>query len=318
MPGANFHALMLGPQRFSPTVGDINRALEARGRVAIVTAGWQEREAEDEELRAALELPALNLRLHARAEQVFAAHPELFAAYRQRQDSLRQLQHLYRRRLRHAMDAVRELFALLPRPPLEMPVPRLQQEVSSALLAVRQLDERHMKQVAEIWQGHTEALEGQVFGELVAHRGQLLEEVEGCEVVAIAGGHVASLLNRLRIFGLANSFRGRHLLCWSAGAMVLSERIVLFHDCPPQGRGDAEILGAGLGLLPGVLALPHAGRRLLLDDPTRVGRFAQRFAPYRCVALDPGSEVRFTDTGEGQWAFTDLQAACLQEDGICN
>jgi len=318
MPGANFHALMLGPQRFSPTVGDIVRGLEARGPVAIVTAGWQEREAEDEELRAALLLPAINLRLHARAEQVFAAHPGLFAAHRRRQDTLRQLQHLYRRRLRHAMDSVRELCALLPRPPLEMSVQRLQQEITAALLVVRQLDERHAQQVTQVWRDHTQALEGQVFGELVVQRGELLEEVERSEVVAIAGGHVASLLNRLRIFGLGEGLRGRHLLCWSAGAMVLSERIVLFHDCPPQGRGDAEVFGPGLGLLPGVLALPHAGRRLLLDDPTRVGRFAQRFAPLQCVALDPGSEVRFTDTGEGPWAIADLQAAILQEDGICN
>lgn len=46
------------------------------------------------------------------------------------------------------------------------------------------------------------------------------------------------------------------IMAWSAGAMVVSERIVLFHDSPPQGRGNAEMLGPGLGLFPRLPSSP--------------------------------------------------------------
>jgi peptidase E len=111
--------------------------------------------------------------------------------------------------------------------------------------------------------------------------------------VLVAGGHVAVLLNRLRLFGFAELARGKPIIAWSAGAMALSDRVVLFHDRPPQGAAHAEILEGGLGLIPGVVALPHAHRRLALEDPERVREFAQRFAPARCLTLEHGSLVRW-------------------------
>ena len=73
--------------------------------------------------------------------------------------------------------------------------------------------------------------------------------------------------------------------------MALSERVVVFHDSPPHGAGDAEVLEAGLGLHRGVVALPHASKRLHLHDRLRVGLFARRFAPAACVALDPLTRI---------------------------
>jgi hypothetical protein len=108
---------------------------------------------------------------------------------------------------------------------------------------------------------------------------------------AVAGGHVAVLLNRLRLFGLAELVGERPVFAWSGGAMVLGERLVLFHDDPPQGAGHAEVLEAGLGLYQGLLPLPHARRRLKLDEPLRVALFARRFADLTCVALDDGATL---------------------------
>lgn len=51
------------------------------------------------------------------------------------------------------------------------------------------------------------------------------------------------------------------------------------------------MLDAGLGLARGVVALPHARRRLKLDDALRVRLIAQRFAPARAFALDEGARV---------------------------
>jgi hypothetical protein len=73
--------------------------------------------------------------------------------------------------------------------------------------------------------------------------------------------------------------------------MAVSERIVLFHDSPPQGPGDAEVLDWGMGLCAGVVPLPHASRRLRLDDPLRVALLSRRFSPAHCIPLDAGSRI---------------------------
>ena len=54
------------------------------------------------------------------------------------------------------------------------------------------------------------------------------------------------------------------------------------------GAGGDEVYDEGLGLVPGAVLLPHARRRLRIDDPVRMGVLARRFAPARCVVLDDG------------------------------
>ena len=44
--------------------------------------------------------------------------------------------------------------------------------------------------------------------------------------------------------------------------------------------------------------LPHARRRLKLDDPLLVGLFARRFGDLACVAMDDGAILRWV---EGRW-----------------
>ena len=66
---------LLGPQRLRPTLAAAIERLGVGGRVAAITAGWQEREAEVEEMRAHLGLPLVDLMLHRRCEQAFAEDP---------------------------------------------------------------------------------------------------------------------------------------------------------------------------------------------------------------------------------------------------
>ena len=73
---------LLGPQRFTPTLGEAVARAGISGRLASVTAGWQEREAEDLELHEHLGERTLNLMLYARSEDAFERDPELAAAYR--------------------------------------------------------------------------------------------------------------------------------------------------------------------------------------------------------------------------------------------
>src|SRR5436190_5186292 len=101
--------VLLGPQRFEPTLASVVQDLGIREDLATVTAGWQEREDEDAELRDHLGARAMNLMLHRRGEQVFEEDRALAAAHGLRQERLRQLQIVYRARLVHMEEAARDL-----------------------------------------------------------------------------------------------------------------------------------------------------------------------------------------------------------------
>ncbi len=283
--------VLLGPQRNAITVtGELDR-LGLRGKIAAITAGWQERESEDNELQDAIGHRAVNLRLHERVEAVFQADPELFQAHRARQDRVRQLQELYRLRLHKALEAARELadFAA--------PSDLVEPEYAAAVEAVRTLDEHHLKRIRQIhsefearWHLHRRPA-------LMRHRAEVAALIEDCEIVAIAGGHVGSLLTRIRLLDVPAHLPRRFVMAWSAGAMVCTDRVVLFHDRPPEGPGHAEVFDVGMGLIADVVALPHATRRLELQDRARMSLFARRFSPSVCVALDPRCRLGFGPRG---------------------
>ena len=78
--------------------------------------------------------------------------------------------------------------------------------------------------------------------------------------------------------------------------MALTTRVLLFHDRPPQGAGNAEIFEHGLDLVPDAVFLPHAATRLAIDDrrahgPCSPGGCARR----RCYTLDDGDWLLFRD-----------------------
>lgn len=277
--------VLLGPQRFARSLGEAVREAGIAGRLAAITAGWQERESEDEELSAHLGGRTVNLAIYARGEEVFAADPELFELHRERQDRLRRLQEVYRLRLSFAKEALRQLFAR------EGERELLEPERRDALEALRDLDEHHLRRVRQVRREFHERAR-------VADRPAWRRQVERlerllarCEAVAIAGGHVAVLLNRLRLFGCERLLRERPIFAWSAGAMALCDRVVLFHDSPPQGAGNSEVLEEGLGFCLNLVPLPHARRRLDLHDPLRMALLARRFAPAAVVVFEDGARL---------------------------
>ena len=108
----------------------------------------------------------------------------------------------------------------------------------------------------------------------------------------MAGGHVGELLWLLKLFGVREQLPAQ-IVAWSAGAMALTDRIVLFHDRVAHGPAQSEVLDAGLGVLQDVVLLPHARRRLRTEDVTRMAVLSRRFAPARCVVLDDGMTLEF-------------------------
>lgn len=301
------YVVLLGAQRFDSTLGSVVRRLECEGPIALITAGWREREDEDEPLRSHLGCETVNLRLYHRNEDVFARDPELAKAHRAKQTKLRHKQDFYRIRLEHELAAnhvIRQRHA---------PAEVLAEEEGASLAAIRALDAYHLAQCQRVTAEYEAEAQPFLRPVIKEHRDELREMLAGCEAIAIAGGHVAALLNRMRLFGIPELITKQAVFAWSGGGMVCCDRLVLFHDSPPQGRGAAEILDAGLGLVRDVVPLPHPDIRLRLDDPERVGVLARRFAPARCVALPEGAHVVVRARGLERPS----QVTLLQHDGSC-
>jgi peptidase E len=281
---------LLGPQHAHPSVARVLRELRVRGPAAVITAGWQERESEPAVL-AELEVPAVNLTLHARADAVFARDLPFADAYKARQSRLKLMQDFYRVRLDHADQAARAIAVRHVDPAL------LDDERSISLDVVRRLDQDHLdrcrthhEQFAQTW--------STVERDHVAHhRAALAALIAPTDAVVIAGGHVAVLLNRLMMFDVLGLTGDRPVIAWSAGAMVLTERVVLFHDHPPYGAPICEVLDTALGLARNVVVLPEPRLRLRLrpEDEPRLAQLAQRFAPAACVAMDHGARITVRD-----------------------
>jgi len=290
--------LLLGPLSDGSVLPEVvadlgsNDSGDAGGRVAAITAGWREREAEPEILGAGLADRVEDLALYRRAELVVETDPEFGAAHKKLQVRLKVLRRAYNVRLHEHIDGHRRLLAL------EGDETVLDDERAAALESIRQLDARHLDRVAELRAAFVEEFRPVEREAVVAQRKELRQVLDGHSIILIAGGHVAALLNRLRLFGFADLVEDRTLVAWSAGAMALAPTVVLFHDRPPWGAGNAEAFDRGLGLIADVVPLPHASARLNLDDRERTARLAKRFAPHACVLFDPGTRIEWSG---GRW-----------------
>lgn len=279
---------LLGPQTSSPNLGEVLQRLALTGPFAVVSAGWQEREGEIEELRAHVGGPVRDLGLYALTEELFAGDAQLRLAHRRRQARLQEMQDLYRLRLQHAKQAARTLLAADGDPAALRPARR------QAIAAIRRLDRSHLQAIRRVHAQFEREMTPATRPAVQAASASLRRAIEAAGAVLIAGGHVAVLVNRLRLLGGAALLAGKPIIAWSGAAMVASESIVLFHDQPPQGAANVEVFDEGLALVRGVLPFPHAQARLRLHDAHRVALIARRFAPLACVTLDAGAYLHFS------------------------
>ena len=237
--------VLLGPQRLKPTLVEAVDALGVKGAVAAVTAGWQEREDEIDELSAHLKRPTVNLHLHRRGEDVFQRDPELFLAYGDLLDRTRKLQDLYRVRLGFEKDAVRALMAVVTDADL------LDPEIGSAIDSLRELDQHHRERLGRL----REAFDA----EWRPHERPVVEEHRSgarhaCSRAATRsrsrGGTCRSCSTGCGSSAWPSSSGEMPVFAWSAGAMVAGEQVVLFHDSPAPGRGQRRDPRRGARPLP--------------------------------------------------------------------
>lgn len=276
--------VLLGPQRFRMTAGSVAAAIAPEGPVATVTAGWRDREKDDAELDGVLGGRSTNLHLFTRLGHVIRHDRDFAAAASAYNRAVDEAATLYALRLSHALETV---YATMRRTEREDLV---DSSLRAGLQSVRDIDEWYLWVLAEL-EGELRSAGGVDTSDPIAqHRGEVAETLSGAALLAIAGGHVSMLMRCLRLFSVEPRAE-LPVIGWSAGAMVLTDLIVLYHDKGPEGVRPSEVWDRGLGRAPGVVAMPHARRRLHLEDTDRNRVIAHRFAPARVVLLDDGSRL---------------------------
>ncbi len=290
--------VLLGPQPEYQSLRLGLTRLNINAPVALITAGWEDDESDPRKLAPLMDaLPenSFNLDLFQRSEELFKADPALIQALRDRQDELRLLRDLYRDRLELALEAAR-LTNRRRNERLDFAVERL-----SALEAVQLLDRQYYLRTCQICDAWESRMNTSSRPHVVRHTNEIRESLSHASAIVIGGGHSAIILNRLKIFEILESQILLPVIAWSGGAMALADQVVFFHDSPPQGRGDAELLRAGMAMFDKFLPLPDARNRLMLDDREKVALFANRFDRYQCVVFD---EQTLMDRMDGHWWFS--------------
>ena len=288
--------LILGPQRPRPNLAAALVEAGASGPIGVVTAGWRHDESELAPLRRDLPFEPVLLPLYGWFDRVMNDHPELRDAYRLRQARVLAMKSLYRVRLSLAFQAVLRVHkSATGFDDLD------QAALLDAVEVLRALDASAAQACDDIRAGFPSV--GPDHPAVRPLHDELAALLSTCNSLAIAGGHVAVLLNRIRFFGLDRLLegflaRGGVLAAWSAGAMVLGPRVVLFYDDPPEGPSEPEVLDRGLCLFADRLLFPHARRRLRTDDPARLRLLRARFG--KCLGLENGAWVEIRGSG-----FTD-------------
>jgi hypothetical protein len=274
---------LLGPQRFLTTAGAVVRSLGVEGSVATVTAGWEERESDDGELDSVLEGRSRNLRLFGRMMDVLERDPDVAAAALALRDGVDDLSGAYSVRLHHALDSVYAVRRRKGRDDV------LTAAYEDGIEAVRRLDLWYLDEVRELY-NEAYATGAADRSELWAqHRTEVSELLAGSSVLAVAGGHVGMLLRTMQFFSVRPPAE-LPVVAWSAGAMAMTRMVVLFNDFT-QSHAAEEVWDRGVGRVDGVIALPHARRRIMLEDRVRTQVFVRRFQGYACLLLDDGAKV---------------------------
>jgi len=286
---------LLGHQRPRPRVAEALAHYGCRGRVAVISAGWRHDEPELDALERDLGRRLVHLPLYRWFDEITLGNTALGTAYSERQKRIIAYKSAYREQISHAMEAVAAMQLRVARNP-DLYDPELQ----FTHRVLRAIDSRALVRVEEIRCEFPATATPWDVPAVRRRHDEIASVLSDVDAVLIAGGHVGVLRNRLFFFGLDMLLpqaleAGTAVVAWSAGAMALTDRIVLFYDDPPEGKGHAEMFDLGLGLVSGIRPFPHAQQRLRVHDPARMARLVQRLNPAPVVAMEAGAWLEHTD-----------------------
>ena len=292
--------VLLGPQRRPTLEGWPGRCRPARGPVATITAGWQEREPDDAELDALLDGPRGQPgACTGRWLDVLDRDPEYAAPERaELAAALAELQELYLLRLDYALRAVcavqRRPAAAAGAGASRARTPRPRPASSTRRTCARVTAAR-----GDVLRAAGGPHERPVIAE---HRAEVSAGAGGCGGVGGRGrarrgaGRGPAPVRRRRRRRPA----GDRSIAWSAGAMALTDRVVLFHDRRRDGPGHAEVSDSGLSLAPRRGAAAARAAPAALDDTPRMADLAPavRARPGACLA---GGRHAGSTSADGGW-----------------
>ena len=279
---------LLGPQRQVSGARAAVAELIPTGPIATVNAGWRDREPADGELDAVLGGRMVNLQLYRRWQQLTEDDQEYAAAELRLNANLDALRIAYQLRLHHALAAERAVAQRIRQSEI------LAAASADAVQAIRALDQWHLSSGAELRSSFFAEVRLDVRDSVADHRRAIRRLVEPSAGMVVAGGHVGLLLHLLQVFDLASMIVSP-LITWSAGAMALSERVFLFGELTPQRPCEVEVYADGLGAFDHGVCLPHARRRLPLNDLDQIRLVKARLAPRPGLILDNGSRLDLVD-----------------------
>lgn len=288
---------ILGPQMPKPNIANVLNNHCRRGPIAVISAGWRYDESEIQALTRDIQREVYHLPLYEWFDEMGAIEPELSGLHRMRQRRIKAYKKVYQLQLKAALDVweqVRELY--------KKNRSLYDQDEQEACQHVCEIDEACLSRLEEIRDDFSALQQPWLHETAIPLFERIAYTFSQCAGVIITGGHVPVLRNRMYFFGLEHLLRetleeGRHLFAWSAGAMTLTDRIVLYYDDPPLGIRHPEILDTGLGIISDTIFLPHASTRLKLSEPERIEKFARRFQPATCICLENGAHIIYDENG---------------------
>ncbi len=253
------------------------------GPLALISAGWRYDEERDEPLRAAVGATIHNLRLYHAYQEIEREAPDLAAAHARKQAAVKKAKVAYRVAIAQTLGTLTRLWPLRDEP--------LPPWFAQAAAHLRAVDELFLTECDRLHRQFAEEGRPDRHPIVRAVRARAVDLLAGCDALLIAGGHVGILRNRIAFFGIDSLLPTRPIIAWSGGAMVLTDRILLYHDHTNFGVGTAEMLDRGFGMAEGVVYLPHARERLFLGNEAGVGILARRLAPARAIGLENGGWI---------------------------
>jgi len=283
--------VLLGPQRFRTTVGSTVRTVAPEGAIVTVTAGWRDRESDTDELDAILEGRSRHLHLYGRLSEVLEADQRFAEAALTHRDAVDELAGIYSLRLQRALDSVYAVQRRVVRTDLAAAA------LADGVRVVQSIDRWYLETLDQTHGELSATADGRPSESIQRHRSEVAEAIEQAGAIVIAGGHVGVLLRCMTLFQV-NPPPELPVVAWSAGAMSLTDRVVLYNDRGPSGVTGPEVWDRGLGRAPRIVAMPHARRRLGMDDPMVLQILARRFDDARCLLLDDGARVDLGPNGE--------------------
>jgi hypothetical protein len=288
---------ILGPQMPIPNIANVLNSHCRKGPIAVISAGWRYEEGEIQALTRDIQREVYHLPIYEWFDELGAIEPELAGLHRMRQRRIKAYKKVYQLQLRSALEVWEQTRFLYKKKGAIY-----DQDEQEACQHVRNIDDGCITRLEEIREDFSALHQPWLHETAIPLFERIAYTFSQCSGIILTGGHVPVLRNRLYFFGLEHLLRealdeGRQIFSWSAGAMTLTDRIVLYYDDPPLGIRHPEILDTGLGLINDTIFLPHASSRLKLSEPERIERFARRFHPATCICLENGAHIIYDEDG---------------------